>query len=129
MKKIKNECLLCTMLLFMCTASLMAHGKRAEAAGKFVISKGVLVEYKGNSSSVTLPSSVKKIGASAFEGNKKLKYVNIPGKVTEIGAQAFKDCTSLKNVNCKDNITVINVKAFSGCKSLSYIHFSKNCVR
>lgn len=57
MKKIKNVCLLCTILLFICTFSLTLNGKSAEAAGKFVISKGVLLEYRGSSSSITLPSS------------------------------------------------------------------------
>ena len=40
--------------------------------------------------SVTLPSTVKKIGKSAFEGAKNLKTISIQGNITSIGRNAFK---------------------------------------
>lgn len=40
--------------------------------------------------SVTLPSTVKKIGKSAFEGAKNLKTISIQGNITSIGKNAFK---------------------------------------
>ena len=40
--------------------------------------------------SVTLPSTVKKIGKSAFQGAKNLKTISIQGNITSIGKNAFK---------------------------------------
>ena len=84
------------VILLLFAVFFLFQGKHADAAGNFVISKGVLTEYTGNSSRVTVPDNVKKLGASAFEGNKNITYVSLPGKVTEIGAQAFKDCKYLR---------------------------------
>ncbi len=116
--------ILCFTLLSLCMCLGIIQGRQIKAASDFVISNGTLVEYTGNSSSVTVPSSVKKIGASAFEGNTTVTYVSLPNNLTEIGAQAFKDCTKLRTVSCKDKIKTIEVKAFSGCVALTSIHFS-----
>lgn len=40
--------------------------------------------------SVTLPSTVKKIGKSAFQGTKNLKTISIQGNIISIGKNAFK---------------------------------------
>lgn len=40
--------------------------------------------------SVTLPSTVKKIGKSAFQGAKNLKTISIQGNITSVGKNAFK---------------------------------------
>gem|GEM_PF-7030139 len=47
---------------------------------------------------VTIPSSVKTIGAGAFKNCKKLKEVKLPSSVTTIGKKAFKNCKKLKHV-------------------------------
>lgn len=47
---------------------------------------------------VTIPSSVKTIGAGAFKNCKNLKEVKLPSSVTTIGKKAFKNCKKLKHV-------------------------------
>ena len=41
--------------------------------------------------SITIPSTVKKIGKNAFKGAKNLKTITIQGNVTSVGKNAFKD--------------------------------------
>ena len=51
--------------------------------------------------SVTIPSGVTSIGASAFQGNANLNMVIIPDTVTTMGSSAFADC-GLLTVNYGD---------------------------
>lgn len=76
MKKIWRKWgILCLSVLSLCMCLGIVQGKQTRAASDFVISNGTLIEYTGNSSNVTVPSSVKKIGASASEGNTTITYV------------------------------------------------------
>ena len=59
--------------------------------------------YSGTATSVTIPSSVgcckvTAIGASAFEGCKKLKSITIPTTVTSVGRRAFANCPALASM-------------------------------
>ena len=118
----------CFVVVSLCVCVGIMNVKQAKAASEFVIDGGVLVEYTGNSSSVTVPGNVKKIGASAFEGNKKVTSVQLPKSVTEIKAQAFKGCTSLRTISCKDNIKLMS-KHFMGVNPCPIYIFLKNCIR
>ena len=59
----------------------------------FTIENGVLKKYKGKGGKVTIPNTVKEIGAGAFFGDSKgcisLTEIEIPNKVTKIGDSAF----------------------------------------
>jgi hypothetical protein len=68
---------------------------------------------------VTLPSTLRTIGAAAFASN-GLKSIVIPS-ATEIGDNAFSNCTSLTSVTMPNNVTKIGDNAFSGCKSLASV--------
>ena len=76
--------------------------------------------------SVTIPSSVTEIGDSAFAGCTGLKSVTIPNSVTEIGNIAFEGCTSLKSVTIPSSVTEIGIDAFGGCTGLKSITVDKN---
>ena len=53
--------------------------------------------YNCNSlSSITIPNSVTKIVANAFEGCSNLSGITIPDNVTSKGAYAFDNCRSLR---------------------------------
>ena len=54
--------------------------------------------YNKNITSVTLPDTIKKIGAYAFYKCITLTSITIPASVTSIGEEAFRDCTSLTDV-------------------------------
>ena len=95
------------MMIFFLVLSLSTITGKVMAASDFVIKDGVLVTYKGNSSSVYVPDGVKKIGASAFEGNNTIVYVKLPNSVETIGAQAFYECSNLRTVSCGDKIKYI----------------------
>ncbi|MBR0195020.1 MAG: leucine-rich repeat domain-containing protein [Paludibacteraceae bacterium] len=94
--------------------------------------------------SITLPETVKEIGASAFTNCSRLQKINIPEGVTSIGASAFAGCKKLKqlvlpsglqkipeqlcnlcealdSVKLPAGLTVIPQKAFTGCSSLRSI--------
>ena len=65
--------------------------------------------------SVTIPSSVTKIGIAAFYGCSGLKTVTIGSGVTSIGGSAFEQCSGLKTVTIGSGVTSINSYAFYGC--------------
>ena len=77
---------------------------------------------------VTLPDSVTKIGASAFDGVSKLTSVNLD-KVEQIGNEAFVNCTGLTSVSLESAKT-IGTRAFAGCSGLTSATLGSeaNCV-
>ena len=110
------------------------------AAGDFEIANGVLIKYNGpggdviipdgvthigddvfrSITSVTIPNSVKSIGARAFYRT-ALSEITIPDSVTEIGFAAFAECSRLTRVTLSKNLTKIEDSLFSDCSSLENI--------
>lgn len=89
----------------------------------YVVSGGVLTEYKGSGGSVTVPSKigssvVTAIGSGAFSGNTSLISVSLPVGVKKIGQEAFADCTALTSVSLPSTLESIGAGAFYGCSSL-----------
>ena len=84
----------------------------------------------GSIERVTIPSTVTKIGYSAFRECTEISSINIPKAVSLIDDNAFNGCTSLKSVNIEENTkklfkTEIG-SAFSNCTSLKSISFPSN---
>ena len=77
----------------------------------------------GDLSSVTIPSGVKSIGESAFEGS-SLTSVTIPSSVTSIGRSAFSDIYGLTSVKIPKNVKTIGDEAFAGCWALASVTIS-----
>ena len=68
---------------------------------------------------LTIPSNIKEIKASAFEGCSGLTgELKIPDSVTLIGDSAFKDCSGLTSVTIGSGVTSIGEDAFDGCSGL-----------
>jgi hypothetical protein len=70
---------------------------------------------------VTLPSSVTKIGAGAFSGS-GITSISLPAKVTTIDNYAFLRCTALTTVTIPGPISSIGDKAFAYCTSLAEVN-------
>lgn len=93
----------------------------------YVVSGGVLTEYKGSGGSVTVPSKigssvVTAIGRGAFSGNTSLISVSLPVGVKKIGQEAFADCTALTCVSLPSTLESVGAGAFYGCSSLGSVN-------
>ncbi len=107
-----------------------------QIVGEFVVDDGVALIndnlFAGQSglTKVTLPVSLKEIGASAFKGCTGLEEIvflkeeGVDHSLTEIGASAFEGCTALKSVAIPENVTSIGNKAFYGCTALTSIELN-----
>ena len=71
--------------------------------------------------SITIPSSVTSIGASAFNSCRSLTSITIPSSVTSIGASAFNNCRSLTSIEIPEGITSIGYRVFEYCSSLTSV--------
>ena len=109
------------------------------------------LENRGNEmTSLSLPSSLKKIGEGAFTTNNSITSLTIPENVTEIGSRAFlcwmklsniifrgnnlryigdcafRNCHSLSSISFPNSLEIIDAGAFSYCNSLSEVKFPKS---
>ncbi len=73
--------------------------------------------------SVTIPNTVKHIGARAFLGCDKLKSIVIPEGVVSIGTSCFSGLT-IESVTLPNSLKIIADDLFSGCGQLTDIHIS-----
>ena len=71
------------------------------------------------SNKTTIPNGIKTIGELAFEGLKKLSFINIPNSVQCIDNSAFYQCSNLKTVVIGSGVSSIGRVAFGECKEIS----------
>ncbi len=83
-------------------------------------------QWQTGITSVTLPESIRTIGARAFMNCGRLETVVMPSKMLmgSIGESAFAQCTALKNITLPKYVTFIGAQAFSGCEALTEITWS-----
>jgi len=72
---------------------------------------------------ISLPSTLKTIGPSAFSHCQSLSSIDIPNGVTCIEEYTFAQCYGLKSIKISANIATIEKGAFNGCKYLNSITF------
>ena len=119
-----------------------------DATDEFVIvGNGILIAYKGEGGSLTLPSEVKKIaslslcetitslfipggvteiGDWALAGCSNLSSISIPATVTRVGEAAFSGCSMLTGVRLGDGVTEVGARAFSFCDNLTDVNYPKS---
>ena len=118
MKTAKNRVPL-VLALVICFSLLTVTALAAD--DDFKINDGVLEDYTGNDSVITIPDGVTSIGRMAFYECNSITSVTMPDSVTSIGSQAFTDCTKLESITMSRNLTSIGNMAFHGCESLKSI--------
>ena len=81
---------------------------RSVVIGSGVTNVGRGAFYKAsNLSSVTIPSTVTEISASAFRGS-GIQSITIPSSVTSIGVDCFRDCGQLREIKIYNSNCMIN---------------------
>lgn len=76
---------------------------------------------KSSVKTVILPSSVKRIGASAFEQCGELTNIILPFKLKSIGDDAFNSCTALETMCLPESVEKIGAGIFMDCRSLTKV--------
>lgn len=71
---------------------------------------------------INLPDSITAVESGVFGGCRSLKEIFLPEKVSSIGSGAFENCSSLTEIYLSDNITTVENRAFRDCKSLTGIY-------
>lgn len=100
--------------------------KTEDEFGHVVIEKGVSIIGEGafkfsRVESVNFPTSLKKIGKSAFLCCHNLRNVEIPEGVQEIDEYAFSGCSNLEYVSIPSTVFNIKENVFQNCTRLKKI--------
>ena len=74
---------------------------------------------------VTLPSTLKEIGTSAFQGALQMTDVILPEGLKTIGKQAFKGCENLTDPKFPSTLKEILSEAYSGIDNIKNIKFNE----
>lgn len=91
---------------------------------EFIIENGVLLRYRGNADTVTLPKGIRAIGRAAFFEAKTLCEVTLPEGIALIDGSAFAYCAALTRINIPASVTCIASEAFYHCHALCEVSFA-----
>lgn len=87
----------------------------------FKTENGILTEYLGRDTRVTVPEGITEIGDNAFSECPSVTEVMLPDSVTVIGESAFLRCGMLNRVHIPKGLTRIGNYAFFNCNALKSI--------
>lgn len=77
--------------------------------------------YSSYIKSVTLPSTLKRIGSGAFASAENLTSIVLPEGLEEIGSYAFSYCTGIESLDLPSTLRVIGDKAFQKMEKITSI--------
>ncbi len=92
--------------------------------GTTIVNNGAF--YKSLITSVTVPSTVKVIGDSAFADCSALQNVYLKDSLATIKSSAFSRCTNLEHVELPKNLRAIEDASFAGCYNLKDVRIPKS---
>ena len=90
---------------------------------------GILVNYRGNATDVTLPDGINAIGEYAFFENETITSVVIPEAVKIIKRSAFEGCMNIESATLPSSIQEIEKEAFYLCCSIVSIVIPDGCTK
>ncbi|WP_220124543.1 leucine-rich repeat domain-containing protein, partial [Metamycoplasma hominis] len=103
--------------------SINSNNKNFEIKDNFFIDKNnkkILAYLDKKTTKVTIPSSVKEIGESAFSWCTNLKEVILNEGLEKIGAETFYH-TNIGSITIPGSVKEIGESAFFGCKNLKEV--------
>ncbi len=103
------------------------HGVEYSDDGSIAKSQ-VYSPFSGNGKifAITLPETVKYLGAISFKGCTSLKTVNLNNDIEIIGNSCFEGCTALEEITLPEGLKLCDQNMFSGCTALSTAEIPKN---
>ena len=121
-------CVVLALILVALSAITLTTASADVIIGDFRLSddEQILVQYLGTSASPTIPSSVKTIGAAAFQNNDSITSITIPNTVTSIRDRAFKNCSKLQTVTLPNTIDTIPASTFAYCGALTTVNIPRS---
>ncbi len=87
---------------------------------EYIISGTTLLGYKGDDTSVSIPSNCTAIAAGAFKNNKTITSLYLGREITKIGEGAFEGCENLTEVTAGVGMNAVDMgkNAFKGTRWL-----------
>lgn len=91
--------------------------------GKAIFNKDKTVLYTAIPvTSYNIPSTVRKLGSSAFNDQKDMTSATLPEGLVSIGSYAFSGCSKLEHLVIPSTVDSIGNDAFNGCSALQQIN-------
>lgn len=91
--------------------------------GKAIFNKDKTVLYTAIPvTSYNIPSTVRKLGSSAFNDQKDMTSATLPEGLVSIGSYAFAYCSKLEHLVIPSTVDSIGNHAFNGCSALQQIN-------
>ena len=91
--------------------------------GKAIFNKDKSVLYTAIPvTSYNIPSTVRKLGSSAFNDQKDMTSATLPEGLVSIGSYAFSGCSKLEHLVIPSTVDSIGNHAFNGCSALQQIN-------
>ena len=89
--------------------------KNSSNGNFLIVGDGILLAYKGDYETVTIPEGIKYIASCVFKNHSEIRALYLPDSLESIGEEAFMNCSRLTNVSGGAYIKEISDRAFWGC--------------
>jgi hypothetical protein len=100
--------------------SLAVDGNYDCPGGSFDVFQGAVLSPTFCTGVVTIPEGVWSINSTAFR-NSAITKINFPTTLTRIGASAFQGTTLLETITIPDSVTYVGTAAFDGASSVTSV--------